>query len=156
MTKKYPTSPTPPSDIFLDSLERQMGVGCDEMECGYCGRMHYCPDNDFVDRDYEDQGDYLAHCLEEKRKDPEGVVIHYNTDGVSGRQLNGVNFVLECPCNGLYRYEQFIWQDRALIRDYLKARIDQEHDFYVQEKTANKLAGLENDDEARKRFWWTV
>ena len=38
MTKEYRTDPSPPSDMFVDSID--FGVGSAYMECGWCGREH--------------------------------------------------------------------------------------------------------------------
>jgi len=59
--------------------------------------------------------------------------------------LNSIQFVDDCPCNGITRYETFIWNERATIREYLKNRVDQEYQWAQEEKTLNVLAGFNND-----------
>jgi hypothetical protein len=150
MTKKeYRTDSKAPSDMFVDSIG--FGVGSADMECGWCGRMHLCPDTDYDPPDYDDTNSikddrrwFAEYCEDERKKNPDGVILHYNTDGISGKQLNGINFVVGCPCNGLSRFETFIWQERNTIREYLKSRINQEYEWAQQEKTRNVLAGIEN------------
>src|ERR1017187_9995789 len=105
---KYATSEKKPSKMFLSVLR---GGGSRDQYCN-CGRQHYCPDsNSLYDGDGEDdEGDrirYLATALEEKAEDPDGVVIHYNYDFVSTKDIDGKTFVEECPCNGLRRYEEW-------------------------------------------------
>lgn len=146
MTKKYATNEKKPSDIFLDSLK---GGGSHYMVCGYCGRTHYCPESDNFyhnDGDRVDEEDaykyYLEEALAEQKKDPDGVVIHYNVDCVMTKDLNGMAFVLECPCNGLAKYEDFIWHSKNDIRNYLKNRIEQEFEWAQQQLNINKLMGI--------------
>jgi len=94
MTKKYRKVEGPPvSQIFIDSISH--GVGSPDLECGYCGRIHYCLNY------YKNTDDGLMNFAElEKEKNPEGVVLHYDYDCVTGKKINGVMFVAECECNG--------------------------------------------------------
>jgi hypothetical protein len=144
---KYPKNEKKPSKMFLNALQ---GGGSHHMTCGYCGREHYCPDSDSVwegdihlgGTDPGDRPEYLADALGHQAKDPEGAIIHYNVDCVTTKDLVGIAFVEDCPCNGLRKYEEFIWSNRDSIRRYLKARVDQEAIWTEQERTKNKLAGI--------------
>jgi hypothetical protein len=147
--KEYRKDNDKPSDMFVDSIG--FGVGSADMECGWCDRMHLCPDTDYDPPDYSDDSSieddrqrFREYCEEEYKKNPDGVVLHYDCDGISGKQINGINFVVDCPCNGMSRFEKFIWNERDTIREYLKRRIKQEYDWAEQEKTRNILAGFEN------------
>lgn len=154
MTKKeYRTDPKPPSDMFLDVISGTNGHGSDEMECGWCGRNHMCPDNEYAERNGHDREEYRLYCEEEKKKDPEGVVLHYDCDSVDGCEFNSINFVLSCPCNGLAKYEIFIWAERDIIRKYLKERVDLEYDRALQELTFNKIIGIKDTDPRLEKFW---
>lgn len=149
MKKEYKSDPSPPSDMFVDSIH--YGVGSAYMECGWCGREHFCPETSYDPPDFgteDDSAEWRKHCEESYRDNPGGVVLHYDIDGISGKELNGINFVVGCPCNGLTRFENFIWNNRATIRNYLRKRIDQEYDWAEQEKTKNKLAGFEDKDKS--------
>lgn len=145
MTKEYRTDPKPPSDMFIDSLN-EGGIGSDELTCDWCGRQHLCPD--YLPDTYsfetteEDVRQHREACEEEFKNNPNGVVLHYECDAVIGRYLNDMLFVLDCPCNGLHRYEDFIWKNRNTIRKFLKVRIEQEHAWAEQELTLNKIAGI--------------
>ena len=143
MTKKeYRKDDTPPSDMFLDAMS-EMGGGSDEVECGWCGRTHFAPDAEWHERDDDDQGKgWKEYCEDSHKKNPDGVVLHYDCDGISYREFNGINFVLTCPCNGLTRYENFIWGHKDTIRNYLKVRIEHEYQLAQQQLTLNKLAGI--------------
>lgn len=136
--KKYSTSEKKPSKMFIRSLN---GGGSSSIYCN-CGRQHYAPEN-LYGSDHE--GDYesmLASALAEKADDEDGVVIHYNTDFVYAKDIDNKTFVVDCPCNGLRKYEEWIWNNREIIRDYLKVRVEQEHAWAQQELTLNKLAGI--------------
>jgi hypothetical protein len=146
MIKKYATNEKKPSELFLNSLT---GGGSHYMVCGYCGRSHYCPESDNFyhnDNDRNDEDDayahYLREALAEQKKDPEGVVIHYDVDFVEAKNLAGMAFVIECPCNGLSKYEDFIWNNKNDIRNYLKRRVDQEFEWAQQQLNINKLKGI--------------
>lgn len=144
---KYRKSEKAPSDMFVNALSGY-GIGSDSMECGWCGRQHYCPDTDYTHFDTDELTEdesklkYREFCEEEHAKDPDGVVLHYDCDSVSGQELNGVMFVIGCPCNGLHRYENFIWENKDTIRKYLKVRIEQEYRWAEEQLTLNKLAGI--------------
>lgn len=139
MTEKYRiANPDPPSDMFIDSIEN--GGGSHEVNCGFCGRDHYAYDSDYIDED--NQKDRHAFLDEEVKKNPEGVILHYDCDYVSYKELNGITFVALCPCNGLRMYENFIWADRNSIRRFLSTKVSHELDLAVQEATKNKLADI--------------
>lgn len=149
MTKTYRKDHEVPSDMFIDSIG--FGTGSADMECGWCGRMHLCPGTDYDPPHYDDspsiesdRESFAQYCIEEQKKNPDGVVLHFDCDGISGKQLNGINFVVGCPCNGLSRFEKFIWNERGTIREYLRKRINQEFEWAEQEKTRNVLAGFED------------
>lgn len=146
--KKNPKdSDTPPSDMFVNALSG-FGIGSDSIECGWCGREHLCPDtyyNHYDDDECtaeESMVRYRAYCEEQQRQNPDKVVLHYDCDSISAQELNGIMFVIGCPCNGLYRYENFIWENKDTIRRYLKDRIEQEHRWAEEQLTLNKLAGI--------------
>lgn len=151
--KEFKTDPHPPSELFVDVIYGASGVGSDEMECGWCGRQHFCPDNEYIERDGLDRVEYKAYCEEELRNNPSGVVLNYDCDSVSGRELNGMLFVIGCPCNGLARFEKFIWAERNIIRKYLRQRIDSEFELAEQERTKNILAGIDKKDPKTEWHW---
>jgi hypothetical protein len=137
--KTYRKDDTKPSDMFVNALSG-FGIGSSDLTCGWCNRLHLCPDASCY-QDEED-GSWKEYCYEEYTKNPDGVVLHPDYDAVSGQEINSIMFVLDCPCNGLHRYENFIWEHRDTIRNYLKVRIEQEAEWAEQELTKNKLAGI--------------
>ena len=132
---------TKPSEMFLDALSG-FGIGSDHLECGWCARMHYCPDSDCNWDDSDGGISWKSYCEQEYNSRPNEVVLHYDCDAISAHEMNGIMFVLECPCNGLYRFENFIWGHKETIRNYLKVRIEQEARWAEEELTLNKLAGI--------------
>ena len=145
MTREYRTDPEPPSEMFIDSLS-EGGIGSDELTCGWCGRLHLCPD--YLPDNWshgvsdEEAEQHRLYCEQEYQRNPAGVVLHPGCDAVIGRYLSDTLFVLDCPCNGLRRFENFIWNNRNTVRNFLKVRIEQEHAWAEQELTLNKLAGI--------------
>lgn len=138
MTKKYAVNERKPSKMFLRSLQ---GGGSSSIYCN-CGRTHYAPGNLYNSDDEEDYTSMLNDALAEQKKDPEGVVIDYEDDFVYSKELDGKVFVVDCPCNGLRKYEDWIWSNRDSIRDYYKVRVKQEAEWAEQEVLKNKLAGI--------------
>lgn len=145
--KEYRKDDEKPSDMFINALSG-FGIGSDSIECGWCGREHLCPDTDYNHYDddecsaQESKIRYRAHCESELKKNPEGIVLHYDCDSISAQELNDIHFVIGCPCNGLTRFEKFIWAEKDTIRNYLKVRIEQEHKWAEEQLTLNKLAGI--------------
>ena len=120
------------SEMFFDAQER--GWGSCFVECR-CGVQHYAVD---WHRDYEenipdetDEGDFP-------------VKHHHNCDSIGYFEFIGQHFVYGCEGCSKYlrRYEDFIWQERNTIRNYLKIRIDQEKKWADQENLKNILAGI--------------
>lgn len=136
-----------PSDMFVNSLSG-FGIGSDNLECGWCSRTHLCPDTDYSHYDEDNCSDeesrkrYREYCEEEHRKNPNGIVLHYDCDSISACEMNNILFVIGCPCNGLSRFESFIWEHKDTIRNYLKVRIEDEFRLAEEQLTLNKLAGI--------------
>lgn len=124
------------SDMFLDAMFGT-GIGSDDLTCDFCKKNHLCPDTRYSDSDT-----WKEYCETEMAKNPDKVVLHYGCDAVTGRYMDNKLFVIGCDCNGLARYENFIWQHRDTIRNYLKLRIESEHRWAEEELTLNKLAGI--------------
>lgn len=65
----------------------------------------------------------------------------HDADCVSYITLDGQIFSTDCKtCMiKLKRYENFIWNHRGMIREYLSARIAHEKEFFDQEELLNKI-----------------
>ena len=59
-------------------------------------------------------------------------------------ELEGKTFVRDCEgcCKKLARYENWIWNHRQEIREYLIIRVDQSLKWAEQEKLLNDIAGI--------------
>jgi hypothetical protein len=135
---KYAISVKKPSEMFIDALE---GGGASSVYCN-CGRQHYAPENLLGSDDETDYPNMLADVTAEKEKNPDGVIIHEDTSFVYAKDIDNTTYVVECPCNGLTKYEEFIWKNKDSIRRYLKTRIEQEYRWAEEQLTLNKLAGI--------------
>lgn len=126
---------TTPSDLFISTLD---GGGSASVEC-QCGILHLCPDNSNYDFD-DEPGSWKTYCEEEHKNHPKKVALSYGYDSVSFKEIDGKQYVYDCKCwNTLTRYENWIWSNRQLIRDYLKLRVDRELELAEQEKLLNIL-----------------
>jgi hypothetical protein len=125
--------------MFVNSL-LGYGVGSTDLTCDWCGRLHLCPDASCYQP--EEDGNWKEYCEEEYRDNPEGVVLHYDCDCISAHEMNNILFVIDCPCNGLVRYETFIWKHKDTISRYLDVRTEQEKRWNEEQLTINKLAGI--------------
>jgi hypothetical protein len=71
----------------------------------------------------------------------------YNDDYNTFRyvELEGKTFVEDCDecCKKLARYEQWIWNHREEIRNYLQIRVDQQLKWAEQERLLNDIAGID-------------
>ena len=81
----------------------------------HCGRTHFASwEGSF------DEGE-LENLLSNAEREPDKYINHPSTS-ISIAHIDGKEFVYECPCEGLERYETFIWTYREVILDYLTAR----------------------------------
>jgi hypothetical protein len=117
------------------------GGGGSSVHCN-CGRDHYAPSNLQDSDEPEDYQSMVDSCEAEQEANPDGVVIDYESDFIHYSEIDGNTFVDGCPCNGLRRYEDFIWNNRNVIREYYRIRIDQELKWAEQEAVLNKLSGI--------------
>jgi hypothetical protein len=136
--RTYAENEKRPSKMFVRSATV---AGGSNISCN-CGRDHYAPNNLRDSYDEDDYQSMVDNCTEEKKGDPEGVVINYEDDFIYFSEVDGKLFVDGCPCNGLRKYEDFIWKNRNMIRDYYKIRVQQELEWAEQEALVNKLTGI--------------
>lgn len=122
------------SEMFIDAHE--YGYGGAFAECR-CGISHYA--TRFYEDEIEDEDELRDRLPPESEH-----VKHHDADAVLHFELDGRHYVSECEgCRKtLARYEQFIWDNRQHIRNYLKIRIDQEKAWADQENICNILAGI--------------
>lgn len=144
--KTYKTIPGDrASDFFIKSLTSG-GIYGPVVDCDYCGRMHYCVDDNYAESEDNPEGTCITEeaarnilsCLE----NPDSVVFNREVDCIEYVMMHHIKFVVDCPCNGLRAYENFIWDNKDSIRKYLKTRIDQEFIWAEEQKTVNRLLGI--------------
>lgn len=123
------------SEMFYDAQERAYGGVYTECRCGI---QHYAADSRYL---YEYDGSEIP---DETSEGHHPVKHHHDCDSVGHFEFNGQNFVHGCDGCSKYlrKYEDFIWQERDTIRNYLKIRIDQEKKWADQEHLKNILAGI--------------
>lgn len=124
-----------PSDLFTNALH---GGGGASMEC-QCGILHLCPDNSNYDIGDEEVS-WKKYCEDEYKDHPDTVVLSYGYNAIEYKEIDGSVFVYDCKCwDKLAKYENWIWGNRNIIRNYLKARVDYELNLAEQEKLLNIL-----------------
>lgn len=124
------------SEMFYDAQERAYGGVYAVCRCGI---DHYAVESRYI-RDHEDKDSIPP----ESNEGTFPVKHHYECDSVGHFEFIGQNFVHGCDGCSKYlrKYEDFIWQERDTIRNYLKIRIDQEKKWSDQEHLKNILAGI--------------
>jgi len=104
----------PPSDDFMDAVTSGGSIVAD---CELCGRT--------VFEDDERAGDWELGELERLRenadKEPDKYV-GFTDRSVGTGHIDGKQVVTNCLCNGLRRFENFIWSHRHIIADYVAKR----------------------------------
>ena len=91
--------------------------------CELCGREHFVIDSS----GYTWEDGELEDLLKMSEKDPDKF-IGCDYDGVSWGTINGKQAVIDCQCNKLRGYEDFIWNHRYMIMDYFRRRMTEEID----------------------------
>lgn len=91
--------------------------------------MHFADEGGI---DWED-GE-LENLIEQNKKDPDRYIEHDSNPNWG--YLDGKPYVADCPCNSASTYESLFWKSRYLIRDYFKARSEE------QQRHANKDSKL--------------
>lgn len=139
MDKIYtmPYSDKEPSEAFLDS---QLVCGGSVQQGCFCGREFYCPES--RDLDDEDRAGMYAEIEQRNKTRPDKTVVWTEYDSVHFYEMDGKIFVTGCECNGLRKYENWIWENRNMIRGYLKRRIQSELHWAEHEKLLNEISRI--------------
>ena len=124
------------SEMFWDAQDRAYGAVYVECRCGV---QHYA-----VESRYLHDWDHDIIIPNETSEGEFPVKYHYDCDSVAHFEFVGQTVVYGCDGCSKYlrKYEDFIWQERETIRNYLKIRIDQEKKWADQENLKNILAGI--------------
>jgi len=112
---KKETKLRPPSEMFEDVVRH---TGSMSVDCQLCDRTHFAtyePDGmDWAEEEFEE-------LMKQHKKNPDRYVAH-EEDMVSWGHIDGKQAVIDCQCNGLSKYENFIYTNRRIIAEYLTAR----------------------------------
>lgn len=100
------------SDEFADAV---CDSGSIVIDCELCGRTHFNDETGSFE-----EGEYEELC-KNAEKEPDKYV-QYRDESVHWGRIDGRQAVIDCPCDGLEKYEKFIWNNRYVIAKYLKAR----------------------------------
>lgn len=100
---------------FLDAFI--VGGGPTE-ECDFCGNTFYST----TALEEEEFGWY-----EEQRKEKPTKFFPEPYDSFEFYMVDGRRYVYGCPCNGMDRYEHFIWEHKEQILRYLNDRSHKEY-----------------------------
>lgn len=103
----------PVSELFENCVRDSGSI---VITCELCGRTHFSDE----DAGTFEEGEYEA-LVEKAKKNPDKY-IGPSGDMVSWGTIDGKQAVIGCPCNGLARYEEFIWRNQYVIAEYLKRR----------------------------------
>lgn len=118
MKKKYTGEKV--SDAFVNSLT---GGGATCVTCSYCDREHIAIDSSNIfDGFITSICETVSDVMENAQKTPDDYVIVREVDFVHFVELDGMTFPDDCPCNGLARYEKFIWDNRERWFAYYAVR----------------------------------
>lgn len=108
-----------PSEEFLAALRGGGGVFID---CGNCGREHYAIESPHMADNWKDpewDDEKFRASLIERAKTDKNVVLHYGCDSVYYYDFDNYLIPDGCPCNGLRRYENFMWAHRGIFKNYM-------------------------------------
>lgn len=101
-------SRTKASDLFLTSVCHGAGPVRD---CQLCGRVWFDATGEFME-----EGE-LDDLLAKQKSDPDK--YHSMDQQIHDGQIEGLQVVINCDCNGLKVYESFILDHQHLICDFL-------------------------------------
>jgi hypothetical protein len=126
-----------PSNFFLKSLQPwdDSHVYC---EC----KREYFALLAYKDTYYDDEKTFEPYARACKLDNPLGTIIEEDAVTIYYKVINGLKFVVDCECNMLRKYEDFIWNQKDVIRQYLKDRIADEYRLAQEQLNINKLMGI--------------
>jgi hypothetical protein len=137
ITAPQPT-PKPPSEAFEEAFSDHCGTV--SATCELCGRTLFSSDL----KSCGDDGEW-EDCMKGMEKEPDKFIL-VDYDSVSLGTIGGRQVILGCPCNGLRPYEDFIWEHRKQIANYMERRLEESEKVIAErrEQTAaiKKAGGL--------------
>ncbi len=103
---------------FADALF-SAGTYC-SVTCDFCGRIHFCSESYGEWTDEEDDKKHFDALVKGCEEEPDGYVECDYT--IRFGVIDGKTGVEGCPCGELKKYEDWIWNHRFVILDYLGNR----------------------------------
>lgn len=105
----------PPSEEFLESLRHS---GSLVISCEFCDRTYFAT---WAESDYDEEEE-LVELREQAKKEPDKYVEWGDVSSISWGTLDDKQYVLDCPCNGARKWEEWILRHRWTIAEYFKSR----------------------------------
>ena len=91
-------------------------AGSPVVTCGACGVTHFCQPN-LEDDEYDE-------LCKNRDAEPKKYIEH-NWDSISCGSVDGKEYIPDCECDFGKKMECFIWNNRELILEYLKCRMQE-------------------------------
>lgn len=122
--------------VSEDFFQEFTDAGClVEIDCGFCGRVHFA-DPSCTYGDYEEGR--FDELIKKMNEEPDNYFL-YNYS-ISYGNLAGRTFIPECKCNGGRPYEDFIGTNMPRITDYYKRLLaNQRSETELMEKQLENL-----------------
>lgn len=86
-----------------------------------CGRTHFATESRDHGNYQDDNEAVLARYWERHAQDPDAYVA-VNGHTVHYVHIDNATVPDDCPCNGLTKYENFMWNSRHIWSSYMMAR----------------------------------
>lgn len=86
------------------------------IKCEHCGRTHFTHEAEDV------------NVLRAAAKTDPLIVEDVLDDSIGWGHLGGKQYAYQCPCRAADRYEEWVWEHKEEITDYLRARAKKEAD----------------------------
>lgn len=115
----------PASAAFKGAVE---GGGDTAVTCSWCEREHIAIDssNNGESEDCDPAKDYIfaydmmkPDVIKMALSDPDTYILVEDVDFIHYAEIDGTVIPDDCPCNGLGRFETFIWGEIGMIKRYL-------------------------------------
>ncbi len=106
-----------PSEEFIRALRDAGCIDGGIVRTCNCGRTYFSEENYMFD-----EGEFEG-LMEKLKEDPKNFILGDEPTCVN---IGGNQFVLECPCNELSKYETLFWDSRYIFANYVEARAKRE------------------------------
>jgi len=86
------------------------------IDCEFCGKTYFATAEEGIYEEGELEG-----LREKAKKEPEKYIEDPNNDVIHWGRINGKQFVYQCCDEEIHKFENFIWDYRYMIANYIKA-----------------------------------